>query len=215
MLEFARGAARAAQARRDATSRARRPRPRPRARRAPCGCWTAASSGSAPRTTRSRTRPTAWRRCARSHVAAATATRCCFDYPAKSGKRRVQAVIDPEVADVVERAQAAPRRRRRAAGLQATAAAGSTCKLADINAYLKEATGEDIWPRTSAPGARPCWPRSALAGRRAGGTARRPRASARSRARSRRSPTTWATRRRSRARPTSTRACSTATATAS
>ena len=50
-----------------------------------------------------------------------------FDYPAKSGKRRVQAVVDPEIADDDRRAQAPPRRRRRAAGLQALGRAGPTC----------------------------------------------------------------------------------------
>ena len=47
-----------------------------------------------------------------------------FDYPAKSGKRRVQAVIDPVAAEIVARAQAPARRRRRAAGLQARPALG-------------------------------------------------------------------------------------------
>ena len=179
---------------------------------APCGCWTAASSASAPRTTPSRTRPTGWRRCSKRHVTCADDV-LLFDYPAKHGKRRVQAVIDPEVAD----GRRAPQARRGggdgAARLQARAPLGGR-KSADINAYLKEATGA----RHLGQGL-PDLGRDRARGGRAGG--RRParrhedrRASARSRAPSRRSPTTWATRPPSRAPRTSTRACSTATATA-
>ena len=66
-----------------------------------------------------------------------------FDYPAKHGKRRVQAVIDPEVADVVGRLK-----RRRGGGDELLAyRRGRTwqdIKSADINAWLKDATGEDI-----------------------------------------------------------------------
>ena len=50
-----------------------------------------------------------------------------FDYPAKSGQRRVQAVVDPLATDVVRRAQAPPRRRAGAAGLQARPPLGATC----------------------------------------------------------------------------------------
>ena len=77
-------------------------------------------------------------------------------------------------------------------------------KSADINAWLKDATGEDV----SAKDFR-TWGATVLASVGLAvspvPTPRRP-ASARSRASSRRSPTTSATRRRSRARPTSTRA---------
>jgi len=55
-----------------------------------------------------------------------------FDYPAKSGKRRVQAVVDPEVYEVV----AALKRRRRRTLLGV--------RSADINAYIKEHTGGDF-----------------------------------------------------------------------
>jgi DNA topoisomerase IB len=65
-----------------------------------------------------------------------------FDYPAKSGKRRVQSVIDPEVAVVV-----AALKRRRGGGPELLAyKRGSRwvdVKSHEINAYLKEATGED------------------------------------------------------------------------
>ena len=80
-----------------ASSVERRPRRPRRARRAsacwpaPCGCSTAASSASAPRSTRSRTSPTGWRRCARSTSRIEDDGTMVFDYPAKSGQRRIQA----------------------------------------------------------------------------------------------------------------------------
>jgi DNA topoisomerase I len=55
-----------------------------------------------------------------------------FDYPAKSGKRRVQAVVDPEVYEVVAKLKA--RRGRRLFSIRS----------ADINAYVKEVTGGDF-----------------------------------------------------------------------
>jgi DNA topoisomerase-1 len=66
-----------------------------------------------------------------------------FDYPAKSGKRRVQAVIDAQVADTVQRL-----RRRRGGGddLLAYKRSGrwADVRSSDINAYLKETTGLDV-----------------------------------------------------------------------
>ncbi len=66
-----------------------------------------------------------------------------FDYPAKSGKRRVQSVIDPEVAEVV-----ATLKRRRGGGdeLLAYKAKGRwvDVRSPDINLYLKTATGADV-----------------------------------------------------------------------
>ena len=66
-----------------------------------------------------------------------------FDYPAKHGKRRVQAVIDPTLADVVGRLK-----RRRGGGDELLAYKNGRrwqdIKSTDINAWLKEATGEDI-----------------------------------------------------------------------
>jgi DNA topoisomerase I len=55
-----------------------------------------------------------------------------FDYPAKSGKRRLQAVVDPDVYDVV-----AALMRRRGERL-------FRIRSADINMYIKEATGGDF-----------------------------------------------------------------------
>jgi DNA topoisomerase IB len=67
-----------------------------------------------------------------------------FDYIAKEHKRRVQAIIDPEVAAIV-----ATLKRRRGGGEELLAyknAAGRWCDVRspDINAYLKAATNRDI-----------------------------------------------------------------------
>src|SRR3954451_20410618 len=66
-----------------------------------------------------------------------------FDYPAKHGKRRVQSVIDEEVAAVVARLK------RRRGGIDELLAYREgrrwrDVKSADINAYIKEITGEDF-----------------------------------------------------------------------
>jgi DNA topoisomerase-1 len=66
-----------------------------------------------------------------------------FDYPAKHSIRRVQAVVDPQVTDLV-----CQLKRRRGGGeeLLAYKADGRwhDVRSADINAYLKEATGGDF-----------------------------------------------------------------------
>jgi DNA topoisomerase I len=66
-----------------------------------------------------------------------------FDYPAKHGKRRVQAVVDPVIADAVNRL-----RRRRGGGDELLAfkerRRWHDVRSADINAWLKEATAEDV-----------------------------------------------------------------------
>jgi DNA topoisomerase-1 len=66
-----------------------------------------------------------------------------FDYIAKERKRRVQAIVDPEVATIV-----GTLKRRRAGGeeLLAYRRDGRWCDVRspDINAYLKVATGRDI-----------------------------------------------------------------------
>jgi DNA topoisomerase I len=66
-----------------------------------------------------------------------------FDYVAKESKRRVQAIIDPEVAGIV-----GTLKRRRGGGeeLLAYKRDGRWCDVRspDINAYLKAATGLDI-----------------------------------------------------------------------
>jgi DNA topoisomerase I len=66
-----------------------------------------------------------------------------FDYPAKSGKRRVQAVIDPVVAELV-----AQLKRRRGGGDELLAykrgRLWADLRSEDINAWLKQATGADV-----------------------------------------------------------------------
>jgi DNA topoisomerase I len=66
-----------------------------------------------------------------------------FDYPAKHGKRRVQAVIDPMVADVIARLKA-----RSGGGPELLAYKEGRrwvdVRSEDINEYLKATTGEDI-----------------------------------------------------------------------
>ena len=69
--------------------------------------------------------------------------RILFDYPAKSGKRRVQSVVDPEVAEVV-----AALKRRRGGGPELLAYKRNRrwvdLRSPDINEYLKASTGLDV-----------------------------------------------------------------------
>ena len=66
-----------------------------------------------------------------------------FDYPSKAGKQRVQAVVDPMVADVIAHLKA-----RSGGGPELLAYKEGRrwvdVRSEDINEYLKEATGEDI-----------------------------------------------------------------------
>ena len=66
-----------------------------------------------------------------------------FDYVAKSGKRRLQSVVDPEVFAVVEALK-----RRRGGGPELLAyrqgRRWSDVRSGDINAYVKEATGGEF-----------------------------------------------------------------------
>jgi DNA topoisomerase IB len=67
-----------------------------------------------------------------------------FDYPAKHGKRRVQAVVDPDLAGDV-----CTLKKRRGGGDELLAYKGSGNRWvdvtsSDINCWLKDATGEDV-----------------------------------------------------------------------
>ncbi|MDQ3889489.1 MAG: DNA topoisomerase IB [Actinomycetota bacterium] len=65
-----------------------------------------------------------------------------FDYPAKAGKRQIRSVVDPAVFEIV----AALKRRRSGRELLAYQVDGDwfDVRSADINAYIKEATGGDF-----------------------------------------------------------------------
>jgi DNA topoisomerase-1 len=66
-----------------------------------------------------------------------------FDYPSKSGQRRVQRIVDPEVRDVV----AALKKRRGGSEELLAYKEGRRwvdLKSADINAYVKQVTGGDF-----------------------------------------------------------------------
>ena len=79
----------------------------------------------------------------KSHVSLGAEGVITFDYPAKSGKQQVRSVVDPPVYRVVEALK-----RRRAGGPELLAyqvdGAWFDVKSADINAYIKEATGGDF-----------------------------------------------------------------------
>ena len=66
-----------------------------------------------------------------------------FDYPAKSGRRRVQSVVDPEVADIVRQLKS-----RRGGSSELLAYRDGRrwfdIRSADINEYLKRVTGSDF-----------------------------------------------------------------------
>ena len=66
-----------------------------------------------------------------------------FDYPAKSGKRRVQAVVDPEVAAVVRTLK-----RRRGGGEELLAyregGRWRDVRSEDVNGWLKDRTGREV-----------------------------------------------------------------------
>jgi DNA topoisomerase IB len=66
-----------------------------------------------------------------------------FDYVAKSGKQRIQSIVDPTVVEVV---RALKRRRNGGPELLAYRRDGGWCDVrsTDINAYIKEVTGGDF-----------------------------------------------------------------------
>jgi DNA topoisomerase I len=79
----------------------------------------------------------------KEHVTLEPDGQMVFDYPAKSGKRRVQAVVDPDVADIV-----AALKRRRGGSDELLAykerRRWRDLRSEDINAYMKDAMGSDF-----------------------------------------------------------------------
>ena len=79
----------------------------------------------------------------KEHVTVTRSGEMVFDYPAKSGVRRIQAVVDPLAAEIV-----AALKRRRGGGDELLAYKHARrwrdVRSEDINAYLKEATGDDF-----------------------------------------------------------------------
>ena len=142
---------------------------------------------------------------------AATATSIALRLPGQERQAPRPDVVDPEVARDRRDAQAPPR--RRSDELLPTSEGGRwlDVKSADINEYVKEATGGDFsrqgLPHLERDGAGRG--RARVSGE-AAARSKTARKRAIRRARSRRSRATWATRPPSAAPPTSTRACSTA-----
>ena len=79
----------------------------------------------------------------KEHVTLERSGAITFDYPAKSGQRRIQSLVDPDVFDVVKRLK-----RRRGGGNELLAykddARWRDIKSPDINEYVKEVTGGDF-----------------------------------------------------------------------
>jgi DNA topoisomerase IB len=77
------------------------------------------------------------------HVTVGDADEMIFDYPAKSGQRRIQAVVDPKASAIV-----AALKRRRGGGEELLAFKEGRrwrdVRSEDINAYIKDATSEDF-----------------------------------------------------------------------
>jgi DNA topoisomerase I len=79
----------------------------------------------------------------KEHVTVERTGAITFDYPAKSGQRRVQSVVDPDVYEIVKRLK-----RRRGGGDELLAYQEGRrwrdIKSADINEYVKRVTGGDF-----------------------------------------------------------------------
>ena len=86
-----------------------------------------------------------------------------FDYPAKCGKRQVRAVVDPVGDRGRRRSSSAAAAAARSCSPTSRAGAGATCAPATSTSTSRRSPAATTPPRTSAPGTRPCWRRSALA----------------------------------------------------
>ena len=89
----------------------------------------------------------------KEHVTVSRDGEMVFDYPAKSGVRRVQAVVDPQAAEIV-----AALKRRRGGGDELLAykegGAGATCARRTSTPTSRRRPATTSRPRTSAPGTR-------------------------------------------------------------
>ena len=124
-----------------------------------------------------------------------------FDFVGKSGKRHCVQLSDRRAARILKQLQELPGQEL----FQYLDEAGErrTVESADVNAYLREISGDDFTARICAPGRARYWPPGHSASSRRS-TARPPRG-ATSRRQSSASPASWATRRRSAAPPISIR----------
>ena len=80
----------------------------------------------------------------KEHVTVGPGDLVSFDYTAKSGKRRLQSIVDPDVAEVIRALK-----RRRAGGRELLAyrredGGWADVRSADINAYVKDVTGGEF-----------------------------------------------------------------------
>ena len=148
----------------DADLRASRARPASACWPARCGCSTAASSASAPRSTASRTSPTGSRRCARSTYASKTDGDDGLRLPGQERPAaRAGASSTRRRCEVV-----ATLKRRRGGGDELLAyKAGRTLARRALRRHQRVPQGTrpatTSRPRTSGPGARPCCAAVALA----------------------------------------------------
>ena len=133
--------------------------PRAGARLRRAGCSTAASSGSARRTTPRRTRPTGSRRCG-SATSRVNGDKVVFDYEAKGGKRRVQTIADPKGLAAGQDAARSGGEGATSCSPTATERSGATSARPRSTTTSRTRSARSTAPRTSAPGTRRCSPRS-------------------------------------------------------
>jgi DNA topoisomerase IB len=80
----------------------------------------------------------------KSHVKVSADGTVTFDYIAKSGKRRIQSIADPDVCAVVSALKARRGGGHELLAYQVEGGGWSDVKSADINAFIKEITGGDF-----------------------------------------------------------------------
>jgi len=82
-----------------------------------------------------------------------------FDFPAKSGQRRVQSIRDPTIQRAIERMRRRPAGRK-TCSLGVRAASGATSAPRTSIPTSRRRSARTFRPRTSAPGTARCWRRS-------------------------------------------------------